>query len=71
LCVSYADEIIKLQGSRESSPSARKKEKPRKLFHESATKSAGVLNQSDPGTVDSICYFINMVIEEIAAIILN
>jgi hypothetical protein len=46
------DEMVKLQGSRESSSSARKKEKPRKLFHESASKSASVTNQSDPGTFD-------------------
>ncbi|CAB4018567.1 tuftelin-interacting 11-like, partial [Paramuricea clavata] len=41
-------EILLSQGSRESSPSARKKEKPRKLFHESASKSPGVSSQSDP-----------------------
>jgi hypothetical protein len=46
------DEMVKSQGSRESSSSARKKEKPRKLFHESASKSASVTNQSDPGTFD-------------------
>ena len=43
--------MLKTHGSRESSPSARKKEKPRKLFHESATKSAAVSSQSDPGMV--------------------
>ena len=43
--------MLKTHGSRESSPSARKKEKPRKLFHESATKSATVSSQSDPGMV--------------------
>jgi hypothetical protein len=52
LCVFDIDEILLSQGSRESSPSARKKEKPRKLFHESASKSPGVSSQSDPGTVD-------------------
>lgn len=50
----YVEDMLKTHGSRESSPSARKKEKPRKLFHESATKSATVSSQSDPGMVQLI-----------------
>lgn len=45
---------MKARGSRESSPSARRKEKPRKLFHESATKSTAVSSQSDPGMYGAI-----------------
>lgn len=40
-----------MQGSGESSPSARKQEKPRKLFHESSSKTTAKTSQSDPGTV--------------------
>ena len=47
----YIEDMLKTHGSRESSPSARKKEKPRKLFHETATKSATVSSQPDPGMV--------------------
>ena len=47
------DEVLKAQGSRESSPTTkRKKEKQRKLFNESSSKSGdGSNHPTDPGTI--------------------